>query len=120
MKQRIAQLRSPKVDVSIDQPAQHKSQPPEPVLRTPVKPEEIMRVFNRMLAAGYGLVSVPAVEYFRAFVDKGNNSVLVKQILKTRPWWNIVTEEDSPQTNLNWTEFRQKALAAPAQPRIPS
>lgn len=61
-------------------------------------------------------------ETFKAFVDKGNNSVLVKQTLKGRSWWNIVTEEDKEKSQmaLNWTEFRQKALVVVAEERIES
>jgi hypothetical protein len=28
-------------------------------------------------------------QYYKAFVGKGNNSVLVKNIIKNRPWWTI-------------------------------
>ncbi len=30
------------------------------------------------------------VTVFKAYVGKGNNSVMIKNIIKTRFWWNIV------------------------------
>jgi len=30
---------------------------------------------------------------YKAFVGKGNNSVLVKNIIKNRPWWSLCQEE---------------------------
>jgi hypothetical protein len=27
-------------------------------------------------------------------IDQGNNGVLVKQIVKKRPWWNATTDEN--------------------------
>jgi hypothetical protein len=40
---------------------------------------------------------------FRAFVEKGNNGILVKELLKKRWWWHL---EDKPEkANLFWTEW---------------
>jgi hypothetical protein len=40
---------------------------------------------------------------FRAYVGKGNNGVLIKELLKKRWWWHIV---DHPsKANLLWTEW---------------
>jgi hypothetical protein len=43
-------------------------------------------------------------QYYRAFVGKGNNSVLVKNIIKSRAWWTICQEES--EANLYWTQSR--------------
>lgn len=50
----------------------------------------------------------------KGIIDKGNNSLLVRQILKSRGYWNIrgaVEEEDSASA-LIWTEFRQKNMVS--------
>jgi hypothetical protein len=32
-------------------------------------------------------------QYYKAFVGKGNNSVLVKNIIKNRSWWALCQDE---------------------------
>lgn len=44
---------------------------------------------------------------YRAFVCKGNNGLLVKSILKTRPWWTLRTYSDVDSCNLVWTEWKK-------------
>ena len=39
-------------------------------------------------------------------MGKGNNSVLVKTIIKHRPWWSIVGPD--AEANLQWTQGRSK------------
>lgn len=41
---------------------------------------------------------------YRAFVGKGNNSILIKNTLKNRFWWNIC--ENDAEANLNWQQSR--------------
>lgn len=46
------------------------------------------------------------VATYKAFVGKGNNSILVKNSLKSRFWWNIVDSESD--VNLYWTQVRDQ------------
>jgi len=41
---------------------------------------------------------------YKAFVGKGNNSILVKTIIKARPWWTLCQEDT--EANLSWTQSR--------------
>jgi hypothetical protein len=41
---------------------------------------------------------------YRAFIGKGNNSALVRGLLKRRPWWTIVEREGD--ANLVWTQLK--------------
>jgi hypothetical protein len=41
---------------------------------------------------------------YRAFVGKGNNSILIKNTLKNRFWWNI--SDNDTEANLNWQQSR--------------
>lgn len=41
---------------------------------------------------------------YRAFVGKGNNSILIKNTLKNRFWWNI--SDNDVEANLNWQQSR--------------
>ena len=50
----------------------------------------------------------PATNY-KAYVGKGNNSVMVKNILKNRFWWTLVQEPDT-ECNLTWTQGRDQKL----------
>lgn len=43
---------------------------------------------------------------YKAWVGKGNNSILIKNTLKSRFWWNIVDSADCPDVNLVWTQSR--------------
>jgi hypothetical protein len=52
------------------------------------------------------LVPTPIVLY-KAFVGKGNNSILVKNAIKNRFWWNIVPEKTNNQeVNFVWGQQR--------------
>lgn len=64
--------------------------------------DDFVALAGTLVAASFGLINEQSLESFKAFVDKGNNSVLVKQTLKNRPWWNIIPEEDESAT-LSWT-----------------
>ncbi len=41
---------------------------------------------------------------YKAFVGKGNNSILIKNTLKGRFWWNITDNEN--EANLYWLQNR--------------
>ena len=41
---------------------------------------------------------------YKAYVGKGNNSILIKNSLKNRFWWMIVDSES--EVNLHWTQCR--------------
>ena len=52
------------------------------------------------------LAPAPVVLY-KAFVGKGNNSILVKNAIKNRFWWNIVVEKTNNQdVNFVWGQQR--------------
>lgn len=44
---------------------------------------------------------------YRAYICKGNNGILVKTILKSRPWWTLVSAADIQTCNLVWTEWKR-------------
>lgn len=41
---------------------------------------------------------------YKVFVGRGNNSLLVKSIIKRRFWWEIVNSLDDSDVNLFWTQ----------------
>ena len=41
---------------------------------------------------------------YKAFVGKGNNSILIKNTLKNRFWWNI--SDNDGEANLYWLQNR--------------
>ena len=43
---------------------------------------------------------------YKAFVGKGNNSILIKSIIKSRPWW-VLTQE-AGEANLLWTQMKNQ------------
>lgn len=46
---------------------------------------------------------VPTEQTYKAYICKGNNGILVKNILKSRPWWSLVSAEDLSSCNFIWT-----------------
>lgn len=66
--------------------------------------DEFRQVVN---ASNY--VSVKNKDFvFRAYVEKGNNGVLVKELLKKRYWWHLVDQPE--KANLIWTEWFNKPV----------
>ncbi len=47
---------------------------------------------------------------YRAFVGKGNNSILIKNTLKSRSWWNI--SDNEADSNLYWSQSRDNRFIA--------
>jgi|JI6StandDraft_1071083.scaffolds.fasta_scaffold07108_2 hypothetical protein len=43
---------------------------------------------------------------YRAFIDKGNNGLLLKSVVKRRWWWHLVDEV--AECNLLWTEWNTR------------
>jgi hypothetical protein len=41
------------------------------------------------------------------YVGKGNNSTLIKNIVKNRPWWGVTEDRSDPNINMVWTQLRQ-------------
>lgn len=41
---------------------------------------------------------------YKAYVGKGNNSLMIKGILKRRGWWTIV--ENQSEANFVWTQLK--------------
>lgn len=47
---------------------------------------------------------------FRAYVEKGNNGVLVKELLKKRGiWWHLVDQPEKAEYSI-WTEWFNKPV----------
>ena len=45
----------------------------------------------------------PSEGGYRAFIGKGNNGLLVKSLVKTRPWWSLKPYSEIESCNLVWT-----------------
>lgn len=59
-------------------------------------------------ACGLFVKSQPEEVVYKAYVGSGNNSLMVKAILKRRFWWNIV---DKPEgCNFVWTQLKLNSL----------
>jgi hypothetical protein len=44
---------------------------------------------------------------YRAYICKGNNGLLVKSILKSRPWWSLRSHSEVDSCNLVWSEWKK-------------
>ncbi len=61
-------------------------------------------------------VSEPIATY-KAWVGKGNNSILIKNSIKSRFWWNIVDSvEATADANLLWTQSRTPKIIEQLKP----
>lgn len=46
------------------------------------------------------------------YVGKGNNSTLIKNVIKSRPWWQLTEDKNDPSINMVWTQLRQNEVLA--------
>jgi hypothetical protein len=44
---------------------------------------------------------------YKAYICKGNNGLLVKSILKSRPWWSLRSQNEAEACNLVWSEWKR-------------
>ena len=64
---------------------------------------KVIRMEFQNLINNSNYLSIKNPEYnFRAYVEKGNNGILVRELLKKRWWWHI-EERDITKANLIWT-----------------
>lgn len=62
------------------------------------------REFLLTITLSNRLIIFPEEEIqYKAYVGKGNNGLLVKSIIKTRPWWTFRTSNDLESCHLVWT-----------------
>ena len=54
---------------------------------------------------------------YKAFIGKGNNSNIIKSILRRRFWWTIADKHDNCQ--LVWTQLRVTSIAKTQPPATP-
>ena len=47
-------------------------------------------------------ITQPAQQY-KCFVGKGNNSILIRTLFKTRYWWLLHDKEEIDKVNFMWT-----------------
>ena len=54
-------------------------------------------------------ISQPTQQY-KCFVGKGNNSILVRTLFKTRFWWLLHDKEELDKVNFMWTQLRKNPI----------
>ena len=57
---------------------------------------------------GLYIKSAPDDVCYRAYIGGGNNSLMIKSILKRRFWWNISDRQEG--CNLVWSQLRQTGI----------
>jgi tubulin polyglutamylase TTLL1/tubulin monoglycylase TTLL3/8 len=50
--------------------------------------------------------------HYKVSVGKGNNSVMVRSLFKTRFWWLLHDKEELDKVNLIWTQNRKQTVMA--------
>lgn len=63
------------------------------------------------LSNGAIIYPEPEVQY-KAYVCKGNNGLLVKNLVKSRPWWCLRSISDVDNCTLVWTEWKKGKMTA--------
>jgi hypothetical protein len=48
--------------------------------------------------------------FYKCFVGKGNNSMLVRTLFKSRFWWLLHDKEEDEKVNFLWTQLRKKSI----------
>lgn len=50
------------------------------------------------------------MHYYKCYVGKGNNALLVRSLFKTRFWWLIHDKEEPDKLNFMWTQCRRNPI----------
>lgn len=48
--------------------------------------------------------------FYKCFVGKGNNSMLIRTLFKSRFWWLLYDKEEFDKVNFIWTQLRKKSV----------
>lgn len=62
---------------------------------------------NLVVGVGSAALTTEYSTTYKAYICKGNNGVLVKGLLKSRPWWSVVSLAEVASANLTWTEWKR-------------
>jgi hypothetical protein len=49
-------------------------------------------------------------QQYKCFVGKGNNSILIRTLFKTRYWWLLHDKEEIEKVNFMWTQLRKNPI----------
>lgn len=49
-------------------------------------------------------------QLYKCFVGKGNNSILIRTLFKTRFWWLLHDKEEIERVNFMWTQIRKNTI----------
>jgi len=47
---------------------------------------------------------------YKCFVGKGNNSILIRTLFKTRFWWLLHDKEELERVHFMWTQLRKNSI----------
>jgi hypothetical protein len=50
------------------------------------------------------------VHQYKCYVGKGNNSILIRTLFKTRFWWLLHDKEEIEKVNFMWTQLRKNPI----------
>lgn len=50
------------------------------------------------------------LHYYKCFVGKGNNAMLVRSLFKSRYWWTSHDKEEPEKVNFLWTQCRKNTI----------
>ena len=53
---------------------------------------------------------IQPVHQYKCFVGKGNNSILIRTLFKTRFWWLLHDKEEIEKVNFMWTQLRKNPI----------
>ncbi|CAD8142301.1 unnamed protein product [Paramecium pentaurelia] len=67
-----------------------------------------MRHYFNILNLSNCIFVQPTVNIYKAYVGKGNNGMLVRQILKSRWWWSI--QDEMEQCHFVWTQLKVNSI----------
>jgi O-phosphoseryl-tRNA(Cys) synthetase len=85
---------------------------------------EALEKFNQMMQKEYEIKQIqlevveneenkeilPTQKVFKAYIGKGNNWTVVKNTLKYRNWWTVISKFNKNDTNFVWTQWLKKKI----------
>ena len=66
--------------------------------------ESLIQEISTILNSSNGISVSTHEACYKYYLGKGNNSLLVKQIISSRWWWTCVNEDQLPNVNMVWTQ----------------
>ena len=72
--------------------------------------EKMLQYLFQIINEENDIEPLDPLQQYKIFVGKGNNSIMIRTLFKTRYWWHLHDKEEYDRVNLMWTQLRKNAI----------